>query len=38
MVEIPAAGALEVGGEGCGVYSGLVPAGTGIGAACHADR
>jgi len=36
-VEIPAAGALEEGGEGNGLESGPVPAGTGVGAVFHGD-
>jgi len=36
-VEIPAAGALEESGEGSGLESGPVPAGTGIGAIFHGD-
>jgi len=36
-MEIPAAGALEEGGEGNGSESGLVPVGTGVGAVFHGD-
>jgi len=37
QVEIPAAGALEEGGEGNWLESGPVPAGTGIGYIFHGD-
>jgi hypothetical protein len=36
-VEIPVVAAVEEGGEGNGLESGLVPAGTGVGAVFHGD-